>query len=101
MIGVRFCCRRFGAVAMTVALVSTLGLGATASAARSHPRPARARAVNDRGNLRGHEQWDRDAPAATALRVDTFTDPIGLGDGSPSLSWRLAGRRSGAVAQVA
>src|SRR4051812_12246891 len=31
--------------------------------------------------------------SATALRVDTQTNPIGLGDASPELSWRLTGGR--------
>src|SRR5262249_4490624 len=41
---------------------------------------------------------------ATALRVDTLTDPIGLGDRSPSLSWNLTsdeGARASAAYQTA
>ena len=39
---------------------------------------------------------------AATLRVDTLTDPIGLGDASPSLSWsRLAPRGSGSAFQTA
>ena len=35
----------------------------------------------------------RSSFVATALRVDTLTDPIGLGDASPSLSWSFWSRR--------
>src|SRR3954447_14021636 len=31
--------------------------------------------------------------SATVLRVDTQTNPIGLGDATPELSWRLSGGR--------
>jgi Bacterial alpha-L-rhamnosidase 6 hairpin glycosidase domain/Alpha-L-rhamnosidase N-terminal domain/Bacterial alpha-L-rhamnosidase concanavalin-like domain/Bacterial alpha-L-rhamnosidase C-terminal domain len=34
--------------------------------------------------------------SATTLRVDTQTNPIGLGDATPALSWRLAGGRQSA-----
>src|SRR4051812_41284396 len=33
------------------------------------------------------------AVSATTLRVNTQTNPIGLGDASPELSWRLSGGR--------
>ena len=33
------------------------------------------------------------AVSATTLRVNTQTNPIGLGDASPELSWRLTGGR--------
>ena len=38
---------------------------------------------------------------ATTLRVDTFTAPIGLGDASPNLSWRLSARGTNAANQAA
>src|SRR5215211_3532709 len=31
--------------------------------------------------------------SALTLRVNTMTDPIGIGDPTPSLSWRLSGGR--------
>src|SRR3954470_3900194 len=33
---------------------------------------------------------------ATTLRVNTFTNPIGLGDATPNLSWRLTGGKQSA-----
>src|SRR5689334_20822551 len=34
--------------------------------------------------------------SATALRVDTQTNPVGLGDATPALGWRLTGGRQSA-----
>src|SRR3954447_14569403 len=36
------------------------------------------------------------AVTPTTLRVNTFSNPIGLGDATPNLSWRLSGGRQSA-----
>jgi alpha-L-rhamnosidase len=60
--------RRSHVAALVVACVLTLGIPATAAAQGHHTRAA----VGD-------------------LRVDTMTNPIGVGNATPNLSWRLAG----------
>ena len=65
-----------------------------------HPRiPLRLAAVTAAGALlligatQAPGEASSAAVSATTLRVNTQTNPIGLGDASPELSWRLTGGR--------
>lgn len=100
-IGVRFRRARFCALVTVSALGSAAGVIATASAARLHPSLSRGRVVIAHGALRGHSPRTTGALAPTMLRVDSFTDPIGVGDTSPSMSWRLTGRGPDTADQTA
>jgi hypothetical protein len=67
------------AAALVVACAITLGVPSPATAHRNHHHAS-----------------------VHALRVDTFTNPIGLGDTTPNVSWRLRdGRQSAYQIQVA
>ena len=71
--------RRSHVAALVVTCVLTLGIPATAAAQGHHTRAA----VGD-------------------LRVDTMTDPIGVGNATPNLSWRLSdGQQTAYQIQVA
>jgi hypothetical protein len=67
------------AAGLVVACALTLGVPSTAAAQQHH-----------------------DPATVHALRVDTFTNPIGLGNKTPNLSWRLSdGRQTAYQVQVA
>jgi Bacterial alpha-L-rhamnosidase 6 hairpin glycosidase domain/Alpha-L-rhamnosidase N-terminal domain/Bacterial alpha-L-rhamnosidase concanavalin-like domain/Bacterial alpha-L-rhamnosidase C-terminal domain len=98
-IGVRVRGRRCLPVVVVIA-VSSVTLGPISSAAAHR---ARARAVELQSRARDWARardWDREGSllTATALRVDGLSDPIGIGDASPSLSWSFSsdGRSSAA-----
>jgi Bacterial alpha-L-rhamnosidase 6 hairpin glycosidase domain/Alpha-L-rhamnosidase N-terminal domain/Bacterial alpha-L-rhamnosidase concanavalin-like domain/Bacterial alpha-L-rhamnosidase C-terminal domain len=89
-IGARVRGRRWLLVAVVlVGSSATLGFVSQTAAGR-----ARARVV---GHHVHASDWrpGRSSVMATGLRVDTFTDPIGLGDSSPTLSWILSSRGHG------
>src|SRR5690242_5013422 len=76
-LGVRVRGRRLRIVALVAVCGVSLGWVSPASAGGLHGASAR---------------WSL---KPTLLRVDTLTDPIGLGDASPSLSWSLASNDRG------
>lgn len=78
--------------ALTV--LAAFGLMAATAAAGAPGRDARA-------GRHGIASRGHGAVRATALRADTFTDPIGLGDATPGLSWQLAGPASEVTQQTA
>jgi hypothetical protein len=70
---------RAGVVAMVAGAMLALGVPATAAA-----------------------DWDHGRASVHDLRVDTLTNPIGLGNATPGLSWRLSdGRQTAYQVQVA
>lgn len=78
--------RYLPAIAVLAVSSATLGpVSPAAAAARAHPPAAGT-------HQHGGTHWRRGNASlmAAALRVDTLTDPIGLGDSSPSLSWSFS-----------
>jgi Bacterial alpha-L-rhamnosidase 6 hairpin glycosidase domain/Alpha-L-rhamnosidase N-terminal domain/Bacterial alpha-L-rhamnosidase concanavalin-like domain/Bacterial alpha-L-rhamnosidase C-terminal domain len=83
-IGLRVRDRRWLPVVAILTMSSAI-LGSVSQAA-AHGASSRAAQHHARGREHDH---GRSSVVATALRVDALTDPIGLGDASPTLSWSL------------
>lgn len=77
------------AVVLVAVSSATLGSISQAAVGRAHP-PVVGHHVRS-----GHLDRDGASVAATALRVDTLSDPIGLGDQSPTVSWVLSSNGRG------